>query len=49
MKAVFLHFFIINPNLISMRKIFYYGCLSLLWGVMVIPPPPMRKALKKRE
>lgn len=30
-----------------MRKIFYYGCLSLLWGVMVIPPP-MRKALKKR-
>ena len=41
-------FFIINPNLISMRKILYYGCLSLLWGVMVIPPPYAQGAEKER-
>ena len=31
-----------------MRKILYYGCLSLLWGVMVIPPPYAQGAEKER-
>lgn len=30
-----------------MRKIFYYGCLSLLWGGVIIPPPYAHSAEKE--
>lgn len=30
-----------------MRKIFYYGCLSLLWGVVITHPPYVHSAEKE--